>query len=70
MEAGLAAWVEATAAKAGMSTAEYLAALAEADRRSSAAERAGRLAAPVYQQWVAEGRPMDGGLGLDEVFGR
>ncbi|RKE23273.1 hypothetical protein [Streptomyces sp. TLI_171] len=69
MEADLAAWAEATAAKAGLSTAQYLAALVEADRRATAAERAARLAAPAYQQWDADGRPTEDGLDLDEVFG-
>ncbi|MFJ5231276.1 hypothetical protein ACIQBJ_15430 [Kitasatospora sp. NPDC088391] len=69
MEADLAAWAEATAAKAGLSTAQYLAALVEADRLATAAERAARLAAPAYLRWAADGRPTEDGLDLDEVFG-
>lgn len=65
----LADWVEATAANAGLSVPEYLAGLVEADRRGTAVDRANRLAAPVYQQWVDTGRPVDDGMTMDEVFG-
>ncbi|GAA4831475.1 hypothetical protein [Kitasatospora terrestris] len=69
LDGDLADWVEATAAKAGLTVPEYLAGLVEADRDSEAVDRASRLAAPVYQRWVDAGRPVDDGLGLGEVFG-
>ncbi|WP_331731197.1 hypothetical protein OHV05_37520 (plasmid) [Kitasatospora sp. NBC_00070] len=68
LESGLADWVEAAAAKAGLSTTEYLAGLVAADRRSSGLDRAHRLAAAAHREWVTDGRPVDG-LTLDEVFG-
>lgn len=70
LDADLADWLEATAAKAGLSTAEYLTGLVAADRQhGDALERAHRLAAPAYHAWVRAGRPTEDGLTLDEVFG-
>ncbi|MFD9061484.1 hypothetical protein ACFVZ3_08205 [Kitasatospora purpeofusca] len=69
LDADLADWVEATAAKAGLTPAAYLADLIKADRHGDVVERAHRLAAATHQQWVAAGRPVDDGLTLDEVFG-
>ncbi|GAA3035598.1 hypothetical protein GCM10020229_53710 [Kitasatospora albolonga] len=70
LDADLADWLEATAAKAGLSTAEYLTGLVAADRHhGDALDRAHRLASPAYRSWVDAGRPTADGLTPDEVFG-
>ncbi|MFJ8039037.1 hypothetical protein ACIRBX_00820 [Kitasatospora sp. NPDC096147] len=70
LDADLADWLEATAAKSGLSTAEYLTGLVAADRRhGDEQDRADRAAALVHRRWVEAGRPTADGLALDEVLG-
>jgi hypothetical protein len=63
------------AARVGLSPQEYVIRLLAADQSAAAGtradriERAGALAAVAYRAWTAAGRPEDGALTTDEVFG-
>lgn len=68
-------YVAEQAARAGVSPQDYVIRLLAADRSAAAGtqedriDRASALAAVTYRAWNAAGRPEDGALTTDEVFG-
>ncbi|MFH8572930.1 hypothetical protein [Streptomyces sp. NPDC017993] len=72
----LAAAVRASASRAGMSLADYVASVLEADQAAASGSpelreaRAQMHAAAAYKKWMSDGQPETGAMSMGEVFGK